>query len=68
MDPDDFEPLTDDTQDVFEESEDELSMEFLIRLIDKVMAFMDVLVGHPLHEYQQSLARSIIDERRLRRG
>lgn len=61
MDPEDFEPVTDDPQDVFEESVDELSMDFVVRLTDKVMAFMDVLVGHPLHEYQQPLARRIIE-------
>ena len=61
MDPEDFEPVTDDPQDAFEESEDELSMDFVVRLTDKVMAFMDVLVGHPLHEYQQPLARRIIE-------
>lgn len=61
MDPEDFEPVTDDPQDAFEESVDELSMDFVVRLTDKVMAFMDVLVGHPLHEYQQPLARRIIE-------
>ena len=61
MDPEDFEPVTDAPQDAFEESVDELSMDFVVRLTDKVMAFMDVLVGHPLHEYQQPLARRIIE-------
>ena len=61
MDPEDFEQVTDDPQDAFEESVDELSMDFVVRLTDKVMAFMEVLVGHPLHEYQQPLARRIIE-------
>jgi hypothetical protein len=40
---------------------DELSQEFVDRLIDKVMQFMEVLVGYPLHPYQQPLARRIIE-------
>jgi hypothetical protein len=44
-----------------EEPLDELSQEFVNRLIDKVMQFMEVLVGYPLHAYQQPLARRIIE-------
>jgi hypothetical protein len=45
----------------FEEPEDELSREFVERLIDKIMEFMNVLVGHDLHPYQKPLARRIIE-------
>jgi hypothetical protein len=49
------------TEDDFEEPEDELSREFVERLIDKIMEFMVVLVGHELHAYQKPLARRIIE-------
>jgi hypothetical protein len=49
------------TEDDFEEPEDELSREFVERLIDKIMEFMVVLVGHELHTYQKPLARRIIE-------
>jgi hypothetical protein len=45
----------------FEEPEDELSKDFVNKLIDKIMEFMDVLVGHQLHPYQQPLAKRIIE-------
>jgi hypothetical protein len=41
--------------------EDELSKEFVIKLIDRIMQFMEVLVGHDLHPYQKPLARRIIE-------
>jgi hypothetical protein len=41
--------------------EDELSPEFVKRLLDKIMQFIEVLIGHPLHSYQQPLARRIIE-------
>jgi hypothetical protein len=44
-----------------EEEEDELSQEFVNRLIDKIMTFMVVLVGHDLHPYQKPLARRMIE-------
>ena len=44
-----------------EEEEDVFSQDFIDRLIDKIMQFMDGLVGHPLHDYQQPLARRIIE-------
>lgn len=44
-----------------EDEEDELSQEFVDRLIDKMMQFMHVLVGHDLHVYQKPLARRIIE-------
>ena len=40
---------------------DELSKEFVERLVDRVMQFMVVLVGHDLHPYQKPLARRIIE-------
>ena len=62
----------DDYEDDFEEEEellpedddvelDELSKEFVARLIDKCMQFMTALVGHELHPYQAPLARRIIE-------
>jgi hypothetical protein len=44
-----------------EEELDELSKEFVVKLIDKMMQFMDALVGHSLHPYQVPLARRIIE-------
>jgi hypothetical protein len=49
-------------EDEFEEDDaDELTQEFVDRLIDKMMQFMVVLVGHDLHTYQKPLARRIIE-------
>jgi Terminase RNaseH-like domain len=44
-----------------EDDLDELSQDFVNRLIDKMMKFMTVLVGHELHEYQKPLARRIME-------
>lgn len=44
-----------------EDDIDELSQDFVNRLIDKMMKFMDVLVGHDLHDYQKPLARRIME-------
>ena len=44
-----------------EEELDELSKEFVLQLIDKVMEFMVLLVGHDLHAYQKPLAKRIIE-------
>jgi hypothetical protein len=44
-----------------EEELDELSKEFVKALVDKIMAFMELLVGHELHPYQKPLARRIIE-------
>ena len=41
--------------------EDELSSEFVHKLVDKIMEFQHVLVGHDLHPYQKPLARRIIE-------
>jgi len=49
-------------EDADEESEDDqLSPEFVNRLIDKIQQFMHVLVGHNLHSYQLPLSRRIIE-------
>lgn len=52
---DEFEELDD------EEDLDEFSQQFVDRLIDKIMQFMVVLVGHDLHPYQKPLAKRIIE-------
>ena len=44
-----------------EDEIDELSQEFVTKMIDKIMMFMDVLVGYPLHNYQKPFARRIIE-------
>lgn len=44
-----------------EEELDELSREFVNKLVDKVMTFMSALVGYELHPYQKPLARRIIE-------
>lgn len=41
--------------------EDELSPEFVGNLLDKMMQFMEVLVGYPLHPYQQPFARRVME-------
>jgi hypothetical protein len=55
---DDYESNTveDDT-----EEEDELSKEFVTRLVDKMMQFLVLLVGHDLHPYQKPLARRMME-------
>ena len=40
---------------------DELSQDFVNSLVEKIMSFMVVLVGHDLHVYQKPLARRIIE-------
>jgi len=44
-----------------DEEEDELTKEFVNKLIDKILKFMVVLVGHDLHPYQKPLARRIVE-------
>jgi len=53
--------LEDHEEEFEEEEEDEFSQEFVNRLIDKIMQFMVVLVGHDLHVYQKPLARRICE-------
>jgi hypothetical protein len=51
-----------DQDDLPEEDEiDELSQQFVDRLVEKITQFMEVLIGHPLHEYQIPLSRRIIE-------
>lgn len=40
---------------------DELSQEFVNKLIEKIMQFLVVLVGHDLHPYQKPLAKRMIE-------
>lgn len=49
-------PLLEEDADV-----DELSSEFVGRLIDKIFQFMTVLIGHELHSYQLPLARRVAE-------
>jgi hypothetical protein len=43
------------------EEVDELTQDFVDRLVDKIMDFMVVLVGHDLHPYQKPLARRVME-------
>jgi hypothetical protein len=52
--------LLEDLEEV-EDDLDELSKEFVNKLIDNMMKFMEALVGHPLHTYQSPLARRIME-------
>ena len=47
--------------DYEEEQLDELSQQFVDKLIDKMLDFLKVLVGHDLHPYQKPLARRIME-------
>jgi len=68
---DQFEEITpqmyaEEELDEFEELDqdddlDEFSQEFVDKLIDKMMQFMVVLVGHDLHPYQKPLARRMME-------
>ena len=49
------------TEEDDEEPVDELSREFVTKLVDKMMDFLVVLVGHDLHPYQKPLARRIME-------
>ena len=44
-----------------EDELDELSQQFVNKLIDKIMLFLKELVGHDLHPYQKPLARRIME-------
>lgn len=50
-----------DVEDEVDSGDDQLSPEFVNRLIDKIQQFMTVLVGHSLHSYQIPLSRRIIE-------
>jgi hypothetical protein len=45
----------------FEDELDELSKEFVTKIIDRCIQFQTALVGHELHPYQMPLARRIIE-------
>lgn len=47
--------------DFIEDSVDELTQEFVNKLVDKMMVFLVALVGHDLHPYQKPLARRIME-------
>ena len=44
-----------------EETIDELSQEFVDRLVEKMLVFMEVLVGHPFHDYQRGFSSRIME-------
>lgn len=64
-DDDDEELLEDEDEQLIHEDEeeelDELSKEFVNRLVEKMMQFMTAIVGHELHPYQAPLARRIME-------
>jgi hypothetical protein len=63
LDDEEFFPDEDDDLSPEEEFEelDELSKEFVKKLVDKCIQFQTALVGHELHPYQMPLARRIIE-------
>ena len=58
---DEFDPLSEGIVAEEEVEYDELSREFVDDLIEKVLRFNSVLVGHDLHSYQLPFARRIIE-------
>jgi hypothetical protein len=69
IDPDKFEEISPEfyrqEEEPIQEPEidtlDELSQQFVDKLVEKVMDFLKVLVGHDLHPYQKPLARRVIE-------
>ena len=61
MDEEQFDETSEEEILRHEDEIDELSQEFVTKMIDKIMMFMDVLVGYPLHNYQKPFARRIIE-------
>ena len=59
----DFEEIDEDDLEPAEEDDglDELSREFVDKLVDKMMVFLVALVGYELHPYQAPLARRIME-------
>lgn len=53
---DEFDTATPDEPD-----EDELSPDFVKGLVDKILKFNTMFVGHPLHPYQEPFARRIVE-------
>jgi hypothetical protein len=60
---DDYEYATVTEEDSFEaeQVDDQFDREFIEGLIDKILRFNEVLVGHSLHPYQEPFARRIIE-------
>lgn len=54
----DLPPLPDEDDD---EDEDQFSQAFINGLVDKIMQFLVVFVGHDLHTYQKPFGRRIIE-------
>ena len=48
-------------EEAIDEPLDELSQQFVDKLIDKIMMFLKEVVGHDLHPYQKPLARRIME-------
>lgn len=48
-------------EDIFLDPGDELDREFVEVLVDRIILFMDALVGHSLHSYQLPFARRVIE-------
>ena len=66
VDEDDEDFLLDEDEDLAPEEEleeelDELSKEFVKKIVDRCIQFMTALVGHELHPYQMPLARRVIE-------
>jgi hypothetical protein len=62
LEPEDFDEFGNVLEEEVEDDGlDELSKEFVKALIEKIMDFMKVLVGHELHPYQAPLARRLIE-------
>jgi hypothetical protein len=61
LEPEDFDDEGNLIPEEPETEMDELSKEFVKALIDKIISFMELLVGHQLHPYQMPLARRIIE-------
>jgi hypothetical protein len=62
LEPEDFDEFGNVVEEEIEDDGlDELSKEFVKALIEKIMDFMKVLVGHELHPYQAPLARRLIE-------
>jgi hypothetical protein len=64
IDPDDLEAWGDEStvsDEDFGDNEDELSQEFVDKLIDKIMAFGETFTGRTLHSYQLPFARRVIE-------
>jgi len=62
LEPEDFDEFGNVLEEEVEDDGlDELSKEFVKVLVEKIMDFMKVLVGHELHPYQQPLSRRLIE-------